>query len=164
LIRTPMGFHIPRFLNPNRQLQCGTPLGFSVPVNDEAPCHYPQLCAVVHELFGFFVLVLVLSPQGGTRTRSGGDFEYHFIEYEYEYDRSMINVGNVKSVAPGRNKTRPLGLMTGLAPLSMSAAGAALSIAIRWNKVSCSDLRSTDRSEMKPVRRPLSCRMFPPCH
>ena len=29
LIRTPTGFHIPRFLNPNWQLPCGTPLGFT---------------------------------------------------------------------------------------------------------------------------------------
>jgi hypothetical protein len=55
---------------------------------------------LVDDLLGF--LVLVLSPQGGTRTRSGWAFEYHFIEYEYEYeyeyehDWSMINVGNVK--------------------------------------------------------------------
>ena len=30
LIRTPTGFHIPRFLDPNWQLPCGTPLGNAV--------------------------------------------------------------------------------------------------------------------------------------
>ena len=51
-----------------------------------------------------FVLVLVLSPQGGTRTRLASyieyeyEYEYHFIEYEYD--------GSPKDVG----KDKPLGL------------------------------------------------------
>ena len=63
-----------------------------------------------------FVLVLVLSPQGGTRTRLASyieyEYEYHFIEYEYDgspkvvgkdkdwFPDSCLGASSDKAVAP----------------------------------------------------------------